>query len=190
MILPDGNSIFNRVASILDQARSNVVRSVNSNMVLAYWHIGREIVQELQGGEERAAYGKQVVEDLSAYLTDRFGKGFSAPTLWNFRQFYLAYADRLRILSLTGRELVGDDKLCPAGREKNTAEMHRLEVENDISGFSPFLSWSHYRALMRVSDEKARLFYEREAIECGWNKVQLERQIHSSYSLRLKWNRA
>lgn len=48
-------------------------------------------------------------------------------------------------------------------------------------GFSAQLTWSHYRALMRVSDEKARDFYEREAIEGGWDKRTLERQIHTQY---------
>ena len=66
------DALFGRVVSILEQARGNVVRAVNSNMVLAYWLIGREIVQELQGGEERAKYGKRVVEDLSARLTERY----------------------------------------------------------------------------------------------------------------------
>jgi len=56
--LADGD-LFARVASILEQARSNVARSVNSNMVMAYWLIGREIVQEIQGGEERAATGNR-----------------------------------------------------------------------------------------------------------------------------------
>ena len=47
--------LMHRVVSILDQARANVVRAVNSNMVIAYWLIGREIVQALHGGEDRAA---------------------------------------------------------------------------------------------------------------------------------------
>ena len=34
---------------------------------------------------------------------------------------------------------------------------------------------------MRVSNEEARNFYEKEAVECGWSKDQLQRQIHSSY---------
>ena len=88
------NSLFDRVASILEQARGNVVRAVNTNMVLAYWLIGREIVQELQGGKSRAEYGKQVVEDLSARLTERYGQGFSPTTLQYFRKFYLAYPNR------------------------------------------------------------------------------------------------
>jgi hypothetical protein len=47
-------SLMDRVVSILEQARTNVARSVNSNMVIAYWLVGREIVVALQGGEERA----------------------------------------------------------------------------------------------------------------------------------------
>jgi hypothetical protein len=100
------NSLLNRVVLILEQARANVVRAVNSSMVTAYWLIGREIVLELQGGDERAEYGKQVIENLSERLTQRYGKGFSTPTLWNFRQFYQVYAFREpAILSPAGREL-------------------------------------------------------------------------------------
>jgi len=40
-------------------------------------------------------------------------------------------------------------------------------------------------ALMRVDDAVARDFYEREAVECGWSKAQLERQIHSFYYDRI-----
>jgi predicted nuclease of restriction endonuclease-like (RecB) superfamily len=173
----DENALFDRVVSILEQARGNVVRAVNSNMVLAYWHIGREIVEEIQGGEERAEYGKQIVAKLSFDLTKKYGKGFSPPTLWNFRQFYLVYYQRFEILSPSGRELEIMESgqkgiLSQAGRELATP-------------FSPLLTWSHYRALMRVKNEAAREFYERESIECGWSKTQLERQIHSSYFERI-----
>jgi hypothetical protein len=86
-----GSDLMDRVVSILEQARANVVRAVNSNMVIAYWLIGREIVQELQRGEERAEYGKQVIENLSKQLTQKYGKGFSVASLKSFRQFYLAW---------------------------------------------------------------------------------------------------
>lgn len=62
-----GNSLFDRVIIILE-ARTNVVRTVNSEMVLASWHIGREIVQELQKGNDRAECGKQIIKELSAKL--------------------------------------------------------------------------------------------------------------------------
>lgn len=120
-------ALFGRVVSILDQARGNVVRAVNSNMVLAYWLIGREIVQELQGGEKRAAYGKKVVEDLSARLTERYGKGYAPTTLQNFRRFYVAYSDRILISSPLGRES-GFDTLdpkimCPPGAQSSEVEI-------------------------------------------------------------------
>lgn len=46
--------LFDRVATILEEARASVVRTVNTRMVIAYWLIGREIVQEQQGGKKRA----------------------------------------------------------------------------------------------------------------------------------------
>lgn len=189
-ILPaDSGDLFTRVVSILEQARGNVVRAINANMVLAYWLIGREIVQELQSGEDRAEYGRQIVENLSVRLTERFRKGFSAPTLWNFRQFYQTYADRFEILSPSGRELNDPKKLSPAGRESQTFEIGVRGAGTSLKGFSPQLSWSHYRALMRVRDGKARIFYEQEAIDCGWSKAQLERQIQSAYYHRILANR-
>jgi predicted nuclease of restriction endonuclease-like (RecB) superfamily len=208
------DALFGRVVSILEQAQGNVVRAVNTNMVLAYWLIGREIVQEFQGGEERAEYGKRVVEELSARLTERYGKGFSSQVLWSFRQFYLVYSDRDAILFPPGRESSTAGILSPAGRELSGPGISRptgAELEEQIQyptgtelippkknhpsgdelpqGFSPHLSWSHYRALMRVENDAARDFYEREASECGWSKVQLERQIHSFYYDRIVANR-
>jgi len=198
-----GGDLFERVVAILDQARTNVVRSVNTNMVLAYWLIGREIVQELQGGEDRAEYGKQVIENLSARLAERYGKGFSATNLKYFRLFYQAFSDRWSGIrhpagdeSATGanRHLLGSDftdtETTPlaSGELIPATKGHPLGDESR-HGFSPQLSWSHYRALMRVQDSEARDFYEREAAECGWTKSQLERQIQSSYFQRIIANR-
>jgi len=167
------SNLFDRVVNILEQSRSNIVRSVNHNMVLGYWMIGREIVEEVQSGDERAEYGKNIIEELSVSLTKRYGKGFSAPTLWNFRQFYQVYSDYVTILSPLGREL----ESLEANQSLSGSEMKTL--------FSSRLSWSHYRALMRVKNDKAREFYEKEAVECGWDKRDLERQIHSQYFERM-----
>ena len=179
-------ALFDRVASILEQARGNVVRVVNTQMVLAYWLIGREIVQELQGGEERAAYGKRVFEDLSHRLAVQYGKGFSVTNLKYFRLFYQAYPERLGIRHPTGDE---SEIPSPAGMELALPSKSYLLGSQLPHGFSPQLTWSHYRALMRVDHIEARDFYEREAIECGWSKAQLERQIHSFYYDRIIANR-
>jgi len=88
------SDLFARVVSILEQVRSHAARSVNHTMVLAYWQVGREIVQEQQQGITRADYDKRIIESLSERLTTRYGRGFSTTNLKYFRSFYLAYADR------------------------------------------------------------------------------------------------
>lgn len=61
---PAAEPLFQRVSAILDQAHASVARAINSEMVLAYWHIGREIVEAIQGGEDRrvwpAGHGRTV----------------------------------------------------------------------------------------------------------------------------------
>lgn len=79
--------------------------------------VGREIVKEIQRGKGRAKYGDKVIEDLSAKLTERYGKGFYRPVLWSFRQFYLTYSGRAKILFPVGRELADIEKIFPTGRE-------------------------------------------------------------------------
>jgi predicted nuclease of restriction endonuclease-like (RecB) superfamily len=165
--------LFGRVATILEHARSNVIRAVNSNMVIAYWLIGSEIVQALQGGEDRAEYGKQVLQQLSQKLVAHYGKGFSVTTLRYFRAFYLAYADR----SIEIQHPVGAEFETPA---QSTLKQRPLGAESS-NAFNPQLSWSHYRVLMRVKNLDARSFYEREAIEGGWDKRTLERQTSTQY---------
>ena len=160
-------TLFDRVAAILEQARGNVVRAVNSNMVLANWLIGREIVQELQGGEERAEYGQRVVADLSTRLTERYGKGFSEENLQLFRRLYLVYRERVAISYPVGTEFVRPQISYPAGTESSSAPILQPTGGELPQGFSSQLSWSHYRALMRVENAAARDFYEREAIACG-----------------------
>ena len=86
-------ALYDRVARIIEAARSHVSRTVNTAMVHAYWHIGREIVEVEQAGEERAEYGSQLIERLADRLSAQFGKGFSPRTLRRVRQFYLTYPE-------------------------------------------------------------------------------------------------
>ncbi|WP_051360367.1 DUF1016 N-terminal domain-containing protein [Candidatus Symbiobacter mobilis] len=95
---PNTGELMDRVMGILDAARGNVVRAVNSNMVVAYWLIGREIVQALQGGEDRAEYGRQLLDALSQSLSARYGRGFSVTNLKYFRLFYQNYAHRQPVI--------------------------------------------------------------------------------------------
>ena len=84
-------SIYNRIRQILESARASVARSVNTTQVVAYWLIGREIVEEQQRRKRRADYGARLLIELSFHLQADFGKGFSVNNLEHFRDFYLTY---------------------------------------------------------------------------------------------------
>jgi hypothetical protein len=60
-----------------------------------------------------------------------------------------------------------------------------IKKSKDIDGFSPFLSWSHYRTLTQVENKNERLFYEIESENEGWSVPHLERQIHTFLFARL-----
>ncbi|MEI6175529.1 MAG: PDDEXK nuclease domain-containing protein [Verrucomicrobiota bacterium] len=201
--------LFDRVATILDSARSSVVRAVNSRMVLAYWLIGREIVQDLQGGDDRAAYGKRVIADLSKQFAKRYGQGYSGTNLRQFRQFYQVFSDRahsfpalqnqiyhaLRDKSPAVPEAGNEEPQVPidhAARDQSLTKsleaiFSPLETRPHETkpAFHPSLCWTHYRTLMQVEKPDARDFYENETIAAGWNTRELERQIHSLYYERL-----
>jgi len=85
------DSIYDRIRQILESARASVARSVNTTQVVAYWLIGREIVEEQQQGQRRADYGSRLLIELSSRLQGDFGKGFSVNNLEHFRDFYLTY---------------------------------------------------------------------------------------------------
>lgn len=81
------------IRAILAHARLHAAKVVNSDMVSAYWLIGRRIVEEEQGGADKAKYGEQLLQNLSKKLETEFGNGFSYANLRNMRQFYRTYPD-------------------------------------------------------------------------------------------------
>jgi predicted nuclease of restriction endonuclease-like (RecB) superfamily len=91
-------NLYKRVREILDEARQNVARSVNSEMVKAYWLIGQAIVEHEQRGQERANYGEKLIESLSERLRAEGLKGFSRNNLWYMRQFYQTFAEKFHAL--------------------------------------------------------------------------------------------
>ncbi|MBW2703951.1 MAG: DUF1016 family protein [Deltaproteobacteria bacterium] len=183
------DGLFDRVVAILDQARDHVVRVVNSEMVIAYWHIGREIVEQLQDGEDRAAYGQRLLESLSERLGSRYGRGFSVTNLRYFRLFYQIYADRSpEIRHKACDELAVGDGQGQNHHKAGDVSKDLLLAESptaQLRGFASGLSWSHYRTLTKVKHRAERLFYEIEAEKQNWSVPQLERQIDSILFARL-----
>ena len=183
------------IKAIIQQARSRAYSAVNSAMVQAYWLIGRRIVEEEQGGESRAEYGKQVVATLSRELTAEFGKGFLERNLREFRQFYLTFPPQKIRHSLSAKST--ESAMTPILHALN-AELQRdenmdakrdaasPELDREVLGvLFAKLSWTHVRHLLRVSDPAARDYYIRETAANSWSTRTLDRNISTQYYQRL-----
>jgi predicted nuclease of restriction endonuclease-like (RecB) superfamily len=187
--------IYQRIRQILESARVNVARSVNTTQVMAYWLIGREIVEDEQRGKRRAGYGEQLLAELSGRLTGEFGKGVSVRNLEHCRNFYREYPRLLDgKISNAVRSIfpeAGTTEISYAGRSKSISETateipHALRDESWEPGrLHTNLSWTHYRTLLRVDKPQARAFYEIEALKNNWSARELERQKNSLLYERL-----
>jgi len=176
--------LFRRVREILEAARTNIARSVNTSQVISNWLIGREIVEETQKGKKRADYGLTALADLSARLGRTYGRGYSVDNLESFRQFYLEFP---RLISEgASRKLDFVTISETLSRKSNTTESSSPWQPGILN---PSLSWSHYRSLLRVTRPDARAFYEIEAIGNAWSVRELSRQIGSLLYDRLAKSR-
>ncbi|MBV6512214.1 MAG: putative nuclease YhcG [Ignavibacteriaceae bacterium] len=140
-------NLYDKLRSVINGARSQVYRQTNTILLQMYWEIGQLIVEDEQGGKQRADYGKNALKNLAFNLTREFGKGFDESNLRNMRQFFLAFPIR-------------------------DALRHEL-------------SWTHYRILARIEDQKLRDGYITECINNSWNTRILQRNIDSNYLGRL-----
>lgn len=84
-------STYQKISQILIEARQKAWRAVNSSMVIAYWEIGKVIVEKEQEGKERAQYGETLLRNLSEKLIQEFGKGFGITNLKYIRLFFRTY---------------------------------------------------------------------------------------------------
>lgn len=95
-VISNEDIIFSDVRTLIEQGRQQVAVAVNTGMTLMYWHIGERINREVLGGE-RAAYGKQIIAELSRKLTAEYGGNkYSEKNLNRMRLF----ADRMPDLSI------------------------------------------------------------------------------------------
>lgn len=160
----DNQKFYQDISLLLDNARKHAKTAVNTAMVYTYYEIGRRIVEEEQHGENRAAYGQQILQGLSDHLTKAFGKGYSVGNLKNIRQFYMVFSN----------DQIGETVF---------SKFSNLPAVS--TGRKFFLSWSHYLKLIRIKNVDERHFYEIEAAKNDWSLSELKRQYDSSLYERL-----
>ena len=168
--MPAYGGLLQGVVELLEEARRFSARSINAVMTATYLEVGRRIVEFEQGGKTKPAYGEEVINRLAEDLKARFGRGFSRSNVFQMRQFYLAYREKVQTLSgqSTQRKIQ-----TPSGLSRHSS------IAGDRRTFP--LPWSHYVRLLSIEHAKARAFYEAEALRGGWSVRQLDRQISTLF---------
>lgn len=154
------SSLYNKIASILEESRKFVASTVNTAMVQTYFEIGRLIVEEEQHGNIRAEYGKETLKKLSEKLTANYGKGFSVTNLKQMRDFYLTYQIRQTV---SDQFTLSYSHYLFLMRIDNPDERNFYEIEAKSS------NWS-IRELKRQFDSA---LYERLSLSKDKEKVKL-----------------
>ena len=184
--------VFDRIARILEHARSGIARTVNTTQVVANWLVGRELVEDEQQGRRKARYGDELLRTIAGRLQTSFGGGYSHTNLKLFRQFYQMYP-RLLDGSI-GHTLRDQFQIAEQDSLRGTVTAlpdrsaigHTACDQSWLPGLlHPNLAWSLYRHLLKVDSPDARAFYEIEAIKNNWSARELERQINSLLFERL-----
>ena len=170
--------LFEHIATLIEQARQHVYRSVNVTEVKTRFEVGRYIFEdEQQGG--RATYGARILQGLSQRLMSKYGEDWTVDTLTRCRKFFMAYNSP--VISATTLP-----KLQSAVNQEET------NFGNSVAEIQQprfVLSWSHYLVLMRIENPDERNFYEIECAREQWSVRQLRRQHASSLYERLALSR-
>jgi predicted nuclease of restriction endonuclease-like (RecB) superfamily len=154
-------------------AQLRAVVSVNRELILLYWDIGRIIVE----AQTTKGYGKQVVERLAEDLHEAFPKmdGFSPRNVWRMRAFYLAWTEERQKRQQRGGKL--DSKILP----QLVAELNGQNLPRPVAE----IPWGHNVLLLTKLETPAiRLWYAHKVIEHGWSRAVLTHHIETQLHKR------
>ena len=148
------HNITSDIRLLIDESHKNVALAVNAEITLLYWRVGKRINDEVLGNE-RAEYGKQIIQSLSIHLVIEYGKGWGEKQLRQCMQFAQVFVDEQIVYALRrqlswthlGGIMYIDDPL----KREFYIEMCKLE------------KWSSRQLQERIQS----MLYERTAIETG-----------------------
>lgn len=101
-IVQHNDQLYKSIISLIDNARKRVAATVNSELTLLYWNIGKQINEKILQNK-RADYGKQLIAGLSQKLTQQYGRGFSKRNLHNFVKFNELYTKQSIVQTLSAQ---------------------------------------------------------------------------------------
>lgn len=197
------DNTFNDIRSLVISSREKVYTVVNTEMLQLYWSIGKVII-EIQGGDERASYGNEVLENLSLKLTSEFGKGFSSRNLRTMRKFYkifpiwntvsskLGWSHYLEILKIdeeAKRDFYINEcinsrwSVRELQRQKNSLLYERLALSTDKKGL---MELSSEGKILKTGRDLVKDPFVLEFLDIKENTKYLESDLESNILEHLK----
>lgn len=185
------SELISSLARLNAQLSQQAARQADQLLTLRNWLFGLYIVEFEQRGEDRAAYGQNLIPAISGAFKERGLKGFAKSNLYLFRNFYLAYpyfgsylSTRAKGLELPAIFQTASGKLTSVGKEESLRPLIK-EVQTQNEDLPPLdpeqlltkLGFSHFVELLKVDDPLKRRFYEVEALKNGWKVRELRRAI-------------
>jgi len=186
------NELLKDITQLVEQAKFNVIRNINTELLHTYWNVGRLIIEREMKDNIDEQSARQLILALSKELTRKVGKGFSRSNLFSMRRFYQCYQivqtvsghnssktnQKTSKQTIKGKRKAGDDKSGVVQTLSGHKYMHSLTLSNQ-------LSWSHYCELLKCNDEMEMSFYQQTAIREEWSVRELQRQINTALFERI-----
>jgi hypothetical protein len=152
------SKLINELKLLVKKARYNAVYAVNKEMILAYYEIGKKIVENEQKGEKRAEYGAELIKVISLELTKEFGKGFSITNLKQIRLFYLIYKNQIgqtvsdQFYKLSWSHYIELIKIDDENK-RNYFENYAITENLSVRDFKRQIYSLHYERLLLTKDK-------------------------------------
>ncbi len=154
--------IIKEIKSIIHKARYNAFNAVNTEMLKAYYEIGRKIVEEEQKGEKRAGYGKNLIENLSNELMKEFKKGFDVTNLRRMRRFYLIYLKWETVSPKLTWSHYSELIKIEEETKRRYFEKYAISENLSVRDLKRQMYSLHYERLLMSKDKKALIEYEKK----------------------------
>ena len=136
------DGLYKDTCLIIDKTQQTAYHVVNETLIKRNWLLGMRIQHEVLK-KQRAEYGKQVIQKLSAQLVTRYGNSFTKRNLYHFIDFYRLFPDIFH----AGSGKFSNEQIVNSLRSQSIEA--QLEILHSLRAKSPIrLSWTHYRIIL------------------------------------------
>ena len=192
----DFEALVKHISTIQSTLQAQAAHAVNLALTARNWLMGCYIVEFEQNGEDRAAYGEQLLKKLEQRLNV---KGLNERRFREFRRLYLVYpqlkepiaqyiVSQSQIRHTLSAEFIEPIRRLPSAESAtNIRRMPSAELDDAKRWMIPAdklfnrLTYSNLMLISTIDNPVKRAFYEMETIRGCWSYKELERQINSLY---------